>query len=149
MDRNNPAWIKQKEAVMSIADDLDRNCYYTENYFYIFVLQCFSPSETLNMEIWESWLVSDSLWVGFSFLDWMLILYLNGINARLLGISEVGYIIVCLVAKPQFQRTWKRRKPHQLVLRVGFVSLFGPKPKSQPWFKATWNPKTTSAWLPW
>uniref|UniRef100_A0A8C1LKH2 HECT-type E3 ubiquitin transferase n=1 Tax=Cyprinus carpio TaxID=7962 RepID=A0A8C1LKH2_CYPCA len=36
---------------------------------------------------------------------------LNSINTRLLGISEVGYIIVCLVAKPQFRSTWKRRKP--------------------------------------
>uniref|UniRef100_A0A8C2JU82 HECT-type E3 ubiquitin transferase n=1 Tax=Cyprinus carpio TaxID=7962 RepID=A0A8C2JU82_CYPCA len=36
---------------------------------------------------------------------------LNSIYTRLLGISEVGYIIVCLVAKPQFRSTWKRRKP--------------------------------------
>ncbi len=70
MDRNNPAWIKQKEAVMSIADDLDRNCYDTENYFYIqfiFVLQCFSPSETLNMELWESWQYPTAFELGFLF----------------------------------------------------------------------------------
>lgn len=73
------------------------------------------------MDLWE---VSGSL--SFSFPVWMLIWYLNGINSSLLGILEVGYVIVFLDAKPQ--RTRRRRKPHQLVLWVGLLDRLGLNP---------------------
>lgn len=123
MDRKNPPCIKRKEVAMPIADDMDKNCYDTEKCYiqFIFVFQCFNPSETLNMDLWE---VSGSL--SFSFLVWMLTWYLNSINSSLLGILEVGYVIVFLDAKPQ--RTRRRRKPHHLVLWVGLSAHLGLNP---------------------
>lgn len=96
------------------------------------------------MDLWDSWLVSGSL--SFSFLIWMLIWYLNAVNSSLLGILEVGYVITFLDAKPQ--RTWRRRKKHQLLLWVGLLARLGLNPNLSFFFKAIWHPGTISAWSP-
>lgn len=97
------------------------------------------------MDLWE---VSGSL--SFSFLVWMLIWYLNGINSSLFGILEVGYVIAFLDAKPQ--RTRRRRKPHQLVLWVGLSARLGLNPNLFVFLvfflKAVWHPGMISAWSP-